>query len=567
MKKTDRGALRFGSKVLPFDQKGDFFFRRGLNKLDNNNLPEAMAYYRMALLKDPENIEIKLAIAETLTEMERFEESNRLLFTLFTNEEDRPSEYYFGMGCNFVGMQDYEHARDSFLRYLQLEPDGEFMYDAYDMLDVLEEEPDELDGDAETLRRTTEARELMEHDDYKGAIRIMQEVLNAHPELIYVKNHLALAYFCNRDFKNATEQVRQILQDEPANIQAHCNLAIFLRAAHNRDEAHREADQLLDTRTDDPDDINRICITLMELGRFKDAYAFAKRLILLMPYDTGVIHRYAVCAYENGDYVKAADCYDRLLKLDDTDSVARYYRGVCRAAAMGNRRRGGFMFNYQVPLDEMLRRIHRLNELVNRPHDELLRMWKNGRELYSLARWGADMPEPSVKHAILALVYSFGDVRAEAFLRDFVLQHSQPAELKREAFGMLKQMGAKEPYMGYIDGELVESKVNLLSSLSNDVPDEYQQVIEMCLTYMQGERSETLLLAAAERWGEYVGSLDGFAALSRARVYAFAAALEYIVCRESDAKLTKSAMCKKYGVTLVRFNSALAQLMQKEKGI
>ena len=47
--KRDIRALAGRGKVLPFAQSGDFFYKRGLEKLDKNNLPDAMAYYGRAL--------------------------------------------------------------------------------------------------------------------------------------------------------------------------------------------------------------------------------------------------------------------------------------------------------------------------------------------------------------------------------------------------------------------------------------------------------------------------------------------------------------------------------------
>ena len=567
MKESNKLAIAKG-KVLQFEQNGDFYLRRGQNKLDGNRLPDAIAMYRMALRRDPENIDAKLALAEALTEACRFDESNRLLFTLL-HREDTPNESFFGLGCNFVGLQEYDSAVESFEQYLDLEPDGEFAPDACDMLDVLDEQGEGLIDAAieQEDMAADKGRELLERDDYKGAIRVLERLLNKQPDLTYARNNLALAYFCDHNYKAAIEQAGMVLKTEPDNIQAHCNLTIFLRATHDKEGVAREAEYIANASSDDTDDLNRICITLMELGLYKSAYSAAKKLMQRMPYDTGIIHRYAVCACENGEVRRALECYDRLLKLDDRDSVARYYRGVCRAALAGapKPRHGGFMLNYQVPLDEMLARVHRLNETINRPHDELVAAWQGGTELESLVRWGIELPERGVRHALLALVASIGDKRAEEFLRDFVLQRSQPPELKREALGLLKQMGASEPYVGYIDGRIVESKVNLVRCLKEDVPDSYQEVMDACFMLMQGERSEECMLEAANVWGEYVGNLAGYPRLSEKKIYAFAAALEYIACREKNDSVTKGALCKKYGVTLVRFNAALAQLMSKEQ--
>jgi predicted Zn-dependent protease len=101
---TNKGQIskETNQKILPFEQPGDFYFRRGLNKLEKNDLPEAMTYYRKALALDPDNVDIELEMAQTLTEMYRFDESNRILFRLLYANHDNVSECYFGMGMNFL---------------------------------------------------------------------------------------------------------------------------------------------------------------------------------------------------------------------------------------------------------------------------------------------------------------------------------------------------------------------------------------------------------------------------------------------------------------------------------
>ncbi|MPN36741.1 hypothetical protein SDC9_184252 [bioreactor metagenome] len=137
-----------GGKILPFEQTGEFFLRRGMFKQDHNNLVDAIAYYRLALRREPENAEYKLALAEVLTQMNRFEESNRVLLTSFSGTGERPSEGFFGMGCNFIGLQEYANARYSFERYAVIDPEGEFVDEALDMLDALEDEDGLADSGA-----------------------------------------------------------------------------------------------------------------------------------------------------------------------------------------------------------------------------------------------------------------------------------------------------------------------------------------------------------------------------------------------------------------------------------
>ena len=60
------------NNIINFKLSGELFFRRGIAKRDGNDLASAMLYYRRAYECEPENTDIGLAIAELLTEMERY---------------------------------------------------------------------------------------------------------------------------------------------------------------------------------------------------------------------------------------------------------------------------------------------------------------------------------------------------------------------------------------------------------------------------------------------------------------------------------------------------------------
>ncbi len=555
-----------GGKVIPFEQTGDFFYKRGLDKLDKNNLLGAMAYYNKALERDPQNTEIRLAIAETLTEMYRFEESNRLLFTTFRDVENRPSECYFGMGMNFLGLKEYERARESLEQYTFIEPEGEFAYDAYDILDALEESFEEDENSGRNAQTAQLAKDLLDHDDFAGAIRILEELVKQSPDDLDARNNLALAYYCNRDFQSATEQMHCILEEQPNNLQAHCNLAVFLHGAKDDAAAQTECDYIAAADTEDPEELSRIGLALMELARFSDAYAVHKRLLRIVPYDRNTLHRLGQCAYQLGEYQRAAEYYDRLVKVDARDSIARFYRNDCLKPLSGSAKRNTVMLSYQVPLDETVARIHKLNHYLGMDAAARKAIWqRSGSELELLLNWGTQLAERSVKRAMLRLAASFEDEKAELLLRDFLLQRTQPGDLKREVFGLLKHMGAQEPYLGYMDGELVESKVSLIKLLDEAVPDMYSDVLDICMGNMQ-DRPQRFMMEAANAWSDYIASLDGFPAISTPQTYAFAAALEYLACREGGQRATKGELCKKYGVTLVRFNHALSKLMDIRQG-
>lgn len=102
--------------------------------------------------------------------------------------------------------------------------------------------------------------------------------MEEHPELSYARNSLALCYYCVHDYDKATDQVGAVLKEEPQNIQAHCNLAIFMRGAKDDVGLKRQVDYLKTVATEDADDLNRLCVTFMDLREFAVALPIAKKL-------------------------------------------------------------------------------------------------------------------------------------------------------------------------------------------------------------------------------------------------------------------------------------------------
>lgn len=563
---TQKVKAAKGGKVLSFEQNGEFYQRSGMTKLDKNDLLGAMASYRTALEKDPDNPETILAIAEILTAMQRYDESNRLLMSRFDLDE-RPSEAYFGMGCNFMAQREYEQARMSFDKYLELEPDGEFAYSAYDMAEAIDDgsavrfggAPDKAGESAEI------ARQMMEQEDFKGAIEILEKLIEEQPELIVPRNHLALAYYCVHDYDKATEQVGEVLRRDPSNIQAHCNLAVFMRGARDDLGLKRQVEYLKSVDSEDIDDLNHLGVTLMEVREFDAALSIFKKLLQSRPYEAGIMHRLALCHYHMGEYAAAVKLYDKLLQIDRQDTIAAYYRSACRAAQRGEPRQMSLVLNYQVPPEEIVQRIRRINEYIHTPKDELQKLWYTGSDLQSLAKWGLTLPDISVKRAMLSFIASFKDKAAESILRDFALQREQAIAIKRDAFALLKTMDAKEPYLSYVNGELMESRVSLVPVLPKGMPKAYGEVLEACMKYMRGIRDNDCMADAMKIWTAYVEGLDGYRPLSRGQMLGLAAAIEYVACRRRGLEVTKWELCSKYGISVARFNNALAKLDKQEE--
>lgn len=557
------------ARVIPFERDGEFFLRRGSERLERNDLLEAISNYHQAYRRDPENVEVQLAIAEVLTEMHRYEESNRLLFPLLSLE-DSPAECFFGIACNFLGLQEFSHAHDSLESYLALDPDGEYVSDALDMLDVIEDEhmlysmpgvqpPEER----EALNACARGRQYLENGRMEEAVKLLQDAAKKQPEYLFVRSNLALAYFCRKDFKRAMESVREVLEEAPDDVQAHCNMLLFLHAARDEEGENKELALLTASATDDPQDWNRMAVVFMEVGHMQQALPVLKKLQTAFPYDEGTLHRMGVCRYHLGQYKQAQACYDRLLKIDPQDTIASYYRRVCRRAADGKAETVDWLYHYQVPYLEVLRRVRLINEASRQPRETLRERWQRDENFRALMVWSLRLPEPSAKRAVLSMISAFGDKEAERALRRFQLDQAQPDSVKQDVFAMLKHMAAQEPYIAYIGGKLVQSRVNMRSVVRDArISAPYQRALELALEHMQKLRPPACVVEAAEVFARYIKSAGEPPQMREQQVYAFAAALEYVSCRNQNVEVTKAQLAAEYEISLIRLNNAVSKLLR-----
>lgn len=555
-------------RVLPFERTGERYFHQALTKVENNNLPGACASYQMALLREPGNPDYILGLAEMLTGMGRFDESNRVLLCFFPDGRERPSECFFGMGCNFYGLMEYGNARNALERYLDMEPEGTFIYDAYDMLDALDEYGDGRMEDVAALQKRQvleKARGLLSESRFDEAAETLSAELAERPGHVEAQCDLALTWYCMREKGKAKRELDKVLKTHPDNVQARCTRALFLQGEDDLAGALEEAKALQALAIEDPDDLHRASLTLMELGEYAAAQTLLRKMDQHMPYDTGILHRLGVCAYALEDYGRAAHYYDLLVRIDRADTIARYYRKLCRKTAAGGKQRRELPVHYQVPMDEVVQRVRWLNGLISKPRDAQRAEWYPGSEMMAMACWCLTLGDDTVRQAALNLVASFGDIWSERILRGFALQREPGEEIKRKALGLLKHIGAKEPYLTYIDGQMMESHVSLLPGLPGNLPAGYGEVLKTCMDGMRGERTEAALLQAGNLWGDYLSANRHFPHLTSAQVAALAAALEYAACQAEGIGATKLEVCRKYGVSMLRFNGALAKLSDKER--
>ncbi len=555
-------------KVIPFSQGATFYMKRGAKELEKNDLIAAIAKYREAYERAPEDAEIAIALAEILSQMQRFEESNRILYRILADQEEAPPECHFGLACNYFGLQDYDRAADSLEDYLELEPDGEFAADAEDFLDLIDDDDAMFettglrgDDDYEDNAVNHFARSLLASGEAAYAVEELEHRLSQTPKSIRIREQLAIAYFVANRHEDAKKIAKELFEDDPTNIMANSTLALAEIEEGNRIAAIKRLDEMTSLRALEPEELHSVAVLQLDLERYEDAEKTLTQMMLLMPYDENVLHKLAYVKFMQGDAESAKAFYQKLLRIDPHDTIARYYLNQCKHTDSAVKHANAkWIIPYQVPFSEAFRRLNHLNRMLALPHDELNRAWKEDAAFRDQLVWAISLSDMRVKRSMLSLVFTFADDNAQHILRDFLLRTDQPDELKRAVFGMLKHLDAREPYMAYLNGRWIKGRVSLLE-LDYKLPASYEGVTQLLMQYMLGNCREECTTEAAQIFQRYINSLNKkFPRISAAQEISFAAALEYLGRLTCGEQVTQDEISEVYRVTKSRLRNALVKL-------
>ena len=545
------------SKVLSFDQPGEFFLRKAEKLLDENNFVDALPFFRKAAEKEPENIDYKLALAEVFTEMNFFEESNNILFEVIKTAGEAATECYFGLGCNFMGLADYEKAHESFEKYMKLDPEGEFSEEVQDLLEILETSDELAPDESEELNDANKkhfydlaakGKSLLDTGDYKGAIEILKRVTDNDKAFLYAKNNLALSYYCNKQYEEALDVTKEILKKHPANTHANCNMALFCAELKDKKQLEESISHIVELKTDDIEDMQKISLTLCELKQHEHANKLLKRVLMYKPFDVKVLHYAAVSSYNAGRYAESAKYWGDIIKIEPDNSIAAYYKTLATDTKNGRMIAKELSYIYQVPFEEIKNRVKYLNECLKKPRDVLKDMWRHDAYFLSILLWGLELGDMYIKKAVVEIIASFKDKKAEGILRKFILKRNEPDQIKNDIFVHLKKMGVKEPYIAYVNGSIVEVKVGMFNAEGLDIPEEYKTVVEIMLEKMRHRFDERFINAAIHIWEKFIRRQNGSYRVIKAPEI-WAAAVEYLLRTYNGEKNINRDIAVNYNIS------------------
>ncbi|MDD3840047.1 MAG: tetratricopeptide repeat protein [Clostridia bacterium] len=559
-------------KVLSFNRDGDFHYKLAEKYFIRNDYINALKFYRKAVDKEPKNLDYKIRLATILTDMDFFHQSNNILFHIISKDLDCPYCYYL-MGCNYLALSEYEKVIDCFYRYIELDPDGDYYDYVINILNVLEtqqmiiNEIKRVDDEyREMYTLISKGRKLMVEGEYSKAIKNMEKALDIDSSMIDVKNNLAIAYYYIFDINKAIEISRQVIEAQPDNLNACCNLSIFYNAIGQHESSEyfmRKAERLLKDESD-IDYLYKFCVTSCKLECNELANKYLKTLAYQKPYDCIILHYLGVSYMRLKKFKKAIDCWDKIIRIKKHDSIALYYRNQAMEALKTGKAPKSLNYEYQVPEEEFIRRIKLINNLFSCSKNNFKRKWEQDAEIRDLLHWGLDLYNNDIKAGILNLLGNLDREQCEPIYKEFIKRPDERTKLKRIALEILSKKGAKGPYIAFMKGEYVEVKVCKRGKPARKAKKE--DICNFIINSMKDRYEDLDSELIRELWKIVIKSRDNFKRPGNLNPDVLAAAFEYYYCREKGIQMTQKEIARYYKISVSTLSRRYRLLVKLIKG-
>lgn len=451
-------------EVVPFEQKADFYFRRGDIHLENNELLSALSMYQIGARMQSDQLEGWQKVSKVYARMQCFDLSNRALLNCFWRCKDLPPELSYELGSNFIGLHEYEWAMAFFQRYAEESGDE----DAAQKLEILrligqmsideagDEDDSYLTEDEMELRQVTrmlemQSRQLLQRGKIQEAKKLLEQSSSLMPNVSRLLEFIAWIELQEGNLEEAAKHIKQLLQTDPLNISAHCIRLYINEKTDIPDEKAEESIQILkECRPQNDEDAYQAALILAHLGYYGQAYKFSKIALDFTPYHPDYIHACAACAYHLGKFEKARKLWAKLAILLPNDPVASYYSDLIKKDVTLD---VAIPLKFNLPVAEQLHAMRTIrlysNEIsvLSQDHNE---------ELFKMLLWALYYGEENLRPLIIKLLAKQFVFEAPDILREFLMLPNQSDEHKHEAIKVLSYIGAEQPFYALFESGVAQ---------------------------------------------------------------------------------------------------------------
>ena len=433
--------MRKDLKVVSIQRSPAYVHHRAMMNRRDNRIVDALELMRRAVEDQPENREYRLDLAELYCEMGCHEQSTRLLLDMLA-EGDGPSECYYGLALNQLGMNDLAGARRTLGLYRRRDPEGAHSEEVGQLTAQLDFFTRIIRPADRRLRRAAgianRACEAMKDDRPGAACRLFARSLSMASEQYDMRALYAMALLMNGDAEEARRQAGQAAAGYPPSVKALCVCAQVCAMLGEADVAGTLIARAVEERPEGQD-LRLMLYAMSELGMDAHVAEHVRTALRETPFDRDLLHMRAVALCRTGTPdARVARFWTRILRIDPEDSVARFYQ---EAALKGRLAEYAPGYAYQVPREEFERRLRVLVEQLSQGYERLEARWRDDPGFRQLVRWAVDAEDSRLRRAAMTALSTIDHTQSRSLLRFLLFNDEVPAELKLHAALVLRLQG------------------------------------------------------------------------------------------------------------------------------
>lgn len=328
MKKQLLASSEMKGRLIPFVQSGDYFYKKAMRAYQQRNLDKAKQHLERAVKLSPEEVDYICQLAAVLSELGEYEASNEWLTFVLDDLDPEYYDCYFFLANNYAHMGLFKQTEENAQKYLNHEPDGEFVEDAEELVDLIlfeksEDLPQELGEEEQLILEHEEARKAIESGRFSEAIDLLENMTDTYSEFWPAYNNLALAYFYDEQFEEAIRVLDLVLTKNEGNLNAVCNLALFYDFLGQHVKRDLMLERLKNVYPIHPDHSYKLGSTFGFLGEHELAFHWLRKVeVTRHSWDVSFYHWMAVSSFQLDRKDLAKRYWNKMKELDPSNPIA-----------------------------------------------------------------------------------------------------------------------------------------------------------------------------------------------------------------------------------------------------
>lgn len=262
--------------VLPSLHDEDFCFTKGVEAFQGLKFDTALKWLKKAVHLNREEPVYQCQLAIVYTELSYYHKANEILREVAKKYGKRYPDCYYLLANNFAQLGLLQEAKKYCYLYMKLQPQGEFYDDTSALLDLIEttedEESDYVSSEDHLLEFQEEVFFLLQHNEYKKALPLLEEMIELFPEHTLAKHDYSEALFFTGQKREAIEREKSLLSESKSTLPSIINLAIFYHELGDEKQASNYTDQLKNLYPLQGDQRLKIANTLSRTGYHTAAF-------------------------------------------------------------------------------------------------------------------------------------------------------------------------------------------------------------------------------------------------------------------------------------------------------